>query len=202
MTIETEIALLTTATTTLTNAVATQQTAVTNAVAAFAATTSTVDNDLNLVDNISDADKPVSTAQQTALDTKQAALVDGGNLSTVNGVSLQTGTPLVIARGQVEIPILSYANRADLRTPAAPVPLTGDVVTIAHLGHFQYQTLLEFIDDDEMVYQAVDPADGVTPIGQWVLTLPAYDWLEAQKLFENAVLWEWMEDEPLRHAAY
>ncbi len=67
MTIETEVAALTTATTSLTDAVLIQQNAVTAAVATFAATTATVDNDLNLVDNTADFDKPVSTAAQTAL---------------------------------------------------------------------------------------------------------------------------------------
>lgn len=43
---------------------------------------------LDNVDNTSDANKPVSTAQQTALDAKQAALVSGTNIKTVNGNSL------------------------------------------------------------------------------------------------------------------
>jgi hypothetical protein len=71
MSIETEVAALTTATTSLTNAVLTQQTSVAAAVATFAATTATVDNDLNLVDNTADVDKPVSTAAQTALDARR-----------------------------------------------------------------------------------------------------------------------------------
>tara|TARA_R110000851_G_scaffold71614_2_gene159195 strand:+ start:2416 stop:3027 length:612 start_codon:yes stop_codon:yes gene_type:complete len=161
-----------------------------------------VDTELNLVDNTPDVNKPVSTAQQAESDTKQDILVDGDNISTVNGNSLLSGTPLVIARGQVEIPILNYDDRGSLRTPVLPVPLIGDVVNIAHLGHFQYNTVLEYVDDDEMVYVAVDPDDGVTPIGQWVLTLPAYEWKEIQKMFENALLWEWMEDEALRVITY
>ena len=43
---------------------------------------------LNNVDNTSDANKPVSSAQQTALDTKQATLVSGTNIKTVNNTSL------------------------------------------------------------------------------------------------------------------
>jgi hypothetical protein len=43
---------------------------------------------LNNVDNTSDADKPVSSAQQTALDAKQATLVSGTNIKTVNNTSL------------------------------------------------------------------------------------------------------------------
>jgi hypothetical protein len=40
------------------------------------------------VDNTSDANKPVSTAQQTALNAKQDTLVSGTNIKTINGTSL------------------------------------------------------------------------------------------------------------------
>ena len=202
MTIETEVAALTTSTTDLLNAVAAQQITVDDAITAFTATTNTVTNNLNNVDNTSDADKPVSTDAATSIATKQATLVDNVNISTINGVSILTGMPLVVARGAVEIPVLSYENRADLRTPIVPVPTDGDVTNIPHLGLFQYSTAFEYLDDDETVIEAVDPADGITPIGQWVMSLPAYEWTEAQKMFENAVLWEWMEDEQLRAATY
>jgi hypothetical protein len=43
---------------------------------------------LNNVDNTSDADKPVSTATQTALNAKQATLVSGTNIKTINSQSL------------------------------------------------------------------------------------------------------------------
>lgn len=43
---------------------------------------------LSNVDNTSDADKPVSSATQTALNGKQATLVSGTNIKTVNGSSL------------------------------------------------------------------------------------------------------------------
>jgi fructose-specific component phosphotransferase system IIB-like protein len=43
---------------------------------------------LGNVDNTADADKPVSTATQTALDAKQATLVSGTNIKTVNSQSL------------------------------------------------------------------------------------------------------------------
>jgi hypothetical protein len=194
MTIETEVAALTTSTTDLLNAVAAQQITVDDAVAQFTASIDTINNDLNNVDNTSDANKPVSSAGQTALDAKQPTLVSGTNISTINGVSILGGSPLVIARGQVEIPVLSYENRASLRTPVLPVPLTGDVVTISDLGHFQYTTTFEYFDDDEMVFQAVDPSDGVTPIGQWVMALPAFEWSEVQKMFEHADTWERWED--------
>jgi hypothetical protein len=43
---------------------------------------------LNNVDNTSDANKPVSTATQTALDAKQATLVSGTNIKTINSTSI------------------------------------------------------------------------------------------------------------------
>jgi len=43
---------------------------------------------LNNVDNTSDANKPISSATQTALDAKQATLVSGTNIKTVNGTSV------------------------------------------------------------------------------------------------------------------
>ena len=49
------------------------------------------------VDNTSDANKPISTATQTALDAKQATLVSGTNIKTVNGVSLLGSGNLSIA---------------------------------------------------------------------------------------------------------
>jgi hypothetical protein len=204
MTVETQVADLTTATTNLTSAVAIQQTGVDNSVIAFDAAVIAIDNaltNIDLVDNTSDLEKPISTATSTALNDKQETLVSGVNLSTINGVSLLTGTALVVNRGAVEKPVLIYDNITSLRTPSI-IPLSGDVVNVPNLGEFQFSSAFEYIDDGETVWEAVDPSDGTTPVGQWVLTLPAYEWLEAQKMFENAVLWEWMEDEEMRFNSY
>ena len=43
---------------------------------------------LNNVDNTSDANKPISSATQTALDGKQATLVSGTNIKTINSTTL------------------------------------------------------------------------------------------------------------------
>ena len=51
---------------------------------------------LGNVDNTSDADKPVSTATQTALDAKQDTLVSGTNIKTINGSSILGSGDLVI----------------------------------------------------------------------------------------------------------
>jgi hypothetical protein len=54
---------------------------------------------LSNVDNTSDANKPVSTAQQTALDAKQATLVSATNIKTINGSSILGSGDLVIGGG-------------------------------------------------------------------------------------------------------
>jgi hypothetical protein len=190
--------LLTDATTAQTAQAILSKQAVDTAVAAFASTTQVV------ADIVPDADKPISTFVAEALATKQATLVDGENISTVNGVSLLSGDALVIARGAVEMPVLDYENRADLRTPVLPIPLNGDVVNIPNLGIFQFKASFDYVEDDEMVFVAVDPADGLNPgslIGQWVLANPAYQWIEAQKMFENSVISDFQEDESFTNAA-
>jgi hypothetical protein len=54
---------------------------------------------LGNVDNTSDANKPVSTATQTALDLKQDTLVSGTNIKTINGSSILGSGDLVISGG-------------------------------------------------------------------------------------------------------
>jgi hypothetical protein len=58
---------------------------------------------LGNVDNTSDANKPVSTATQTELNGKQAALVSGTNIKTVNGNSLLGSGNVEIASGGSDI---------------------------------------------------------------------------------------------------
>lgn len=54
---------------------------------------------LGNVDNTSDLNKPVSTAQQTALNAKQDTLVSGINIKTINGVSVLGSGDLVVSGG-------------------------------------------------------------------------------------------------------
>jgi hypothetical protein len=61
---------------------------------------------LGNVDNTSDASKPVSSAQQTALDAKQATLVSATNIKTVSSVSL-------LGSGDVPIDMLSTLAAAE-----------------------------------------------------------------------------------------
>ena len=52
---------------------------------------------LNNVNNTSDANKPVSTAQQAALDAKQDTLVSATNIKTINGSSILGSGDIVVS---------------------------------------------------------------------------------------------------------
>lgn len=190
MTIESSVSDLTTATTALTNAVGVQQIAVTNAVAAFVATTSRV-NALANVDNTHDADKPVGTATVAALATKQAVLVSGQNISTVNGLSLLSGTPLVIARSATSLNRMLYEDRAVLRNISAQID---DATMVEGLGLFMWASTQLEPDDDETCFS--------TLTGQWLLQAPAWELIDAWNLFDASTTDDWREDEPARFAAY
>ena len=197
MSVETEVQALTTSTTNLTAAVAVQQSAVNASVLAFQAITDKVNNDLNNVDNTSDADKPISTLQQSAINSKQETLISGSNLSTINGLSILSGNDLIIERSPTSLTSLAYENIGSLRTPSTPLPIADDSLIIEGLGQFMYvDTLLE-PDDDETCFTAVHPDTGVE-IGQWLLRIPAYEWTAAHNILPDSILREWMDDEYLR----
>lgn len=56
---------------------------------------------LSNVDNTSDVNKPISTATQNALDSKQATLVSGTNIKTINGTSVLGSGDITISSGGV-----------------------------------------------------------------------------------------------------
>ena len=192
MTIESSVADLTTSTTALISAVGTQQVSVTNAVASFAAVTDRVNNGLNLLNNTADINKPVSTAVQTALATKQSTLVDGLNISTVNGQSLLTGTPLVIVRSATSLNRILYDDRANLRATNSQLD---DATMVEGLGLFMWTNTQLEPDDDETCFNT-------TTTGQWLLQAPAWELIDAWNLFEASTVDDWREDEPTRFAAY
>ena len=55
---------------------------------------------LSNVDNTSDADKPVSSATQTALNAKQDTLVSGTNIRTINGVGILGSGDITVSSSQ------------------------------------------------------------------------------------------------------
>ena len=68
---------------------------------------------LGNVDNTADLDKPVSTAQRTALDQKQNNLVTGANLKTVNGQDLLGAGDVAITKGDVGLANVDNTSDAD-----------------------------------------------------------------------------------------
>ena len=198
MSLETEIAGLTTSTTNLTSAVAVQQQSVSASVAEFQAITDIVNNELNNVENIADLDKVTSTATSASLATKQLNLVDGSNISTVNGISLLTGTPLVVARSATSMRTLSYNGRDTLRTAVAPLPIADDSVIIDSIGQFIFVETFGEPDDDETCFTTTSTSSN-TVIGQWLLNLPHPDYTNATHLFYDSIIDEWMEDTDRAH---
>ena len=72
---------------------------------------------LNNVDNTSDANKPVSTAQQTALDAKQATLVSGTNIKTINSTSILGSGNIAISSAVAWGGVTgTLSNQTDLQT--------------------------------------------------------------------------------------
>ena len=191
MTIESSVAALTTSATALLTAVSVQQTAVANAIAGFAATTARV-NALDSVANTSDLDKPVSTATQATLATKQNTLVSGVNISTVNGISLLGGGPLVIARSATSLNRVLYEDRATLRATTSQLD---DATVVEGLGLFMWVNTQLEPDDDETCFNT-------TTTGQWLLQAPAWELIDAWNLFDTSTTDDWREDEPTRFAAY
>ena len=79
---------------------------------------------LGNVDNTADSAKPVSTAQQTALNAKQATLVSGSNIKTVNGTSL-------LGSGNVDTGTANGLKSATttVSVSSAAAPTAGQVLT-------------------------------------------------------------------------
>ena len=87
---------------------------------------------LGNVDNTSDADKPISTATQTALNAKQATLVSGTNIKTINGDSLLGSGDITISGGSG----ISDGDKGDITVSASGATWTIDngVVTDGKLA--------------------------------------------------------------------
>tara|TARA_R110000803_G_scaffold67584_1_gene129300 strand:- start:596 stop:1195 length:600 start_codon:yes stop_codon:yes gene_type:complete len=183
MTIETEVAALTSSTSALVTAVGVQQTAIVSAVAGFAATTATVDG------LVPDADKPLSSATVTEL----LKYVETTELATINGLPINTGLALLIASSPTSLTSALYDSRAALRNPVSPQPIAGDALILEYLGLFQFYVSTVEPDDDETCFTANDTVTGL-PYGQWRLRVPAYEWTEAHEKIEFRALEEWRDD--------
>ncbi len=79
---------------------------------------------LGKVDDTADIDKPISTATQAALDTKQATLVSGTNIKTINGTT-------ILGSGNIPFPTLSGGSDvANDATVAGGVTVSGHSVSV------------------------------------------------------------------------
>ena len=68
---------------------------------------------LGNVDNTSDADKPISTATQTALNSKQDTLVSGTNIKTLEGQSLLGNGNIDLTKADVGLSNVDNTSDAD-----------------------------------------------------------------------------------------
>lgn len=157
---------------------------VTDATNQFSATIARV-AELNKVDNVADAKKAISELALVELNKKQNTLVSGQNISTVNGMSLLLGEPLVIERSATSLNKVAYDNRGLLRTPVL-TPQVDDSSLVEGLGLFMWTNTKLEPDDDETCF--------TTATGQWLLQAPSWDLISAWNLHENSIINDWMED--------
>jgi hypothetical protein len=185
---EEQLALISTAATTLTDAVLVSKASVETATSQFNTTITRVNN-LDQVENTADADKELSSAAIAEFLTH----VKTSNLATVNGQPLNTGLALLLASSPTSLSSALYDDRNSLRNPVTPQPIPGDALILQYLGLFQFYTTLDEPDDDETCFTANDVDTGL-PYGQWLLKVPSYEWTEAHEKIEFRALEEWRDD--------
>jgi len=86
-------------------------------------------NDVGLsnVDNTSDLSKPISTLTQTALNAKQATLVSGTNIKTVNGTTLLGSGDLVITGGSGTVTSVNATGANGVSVSGGPITTSGSL---------------------------------------------------------------------------
>jgi hypothetical protein len=191
------IASLTSATTDLINQVVIQKLSIDESKLLFNDIISRVNNELDRVNNTSDAEKPISDLTLEELNKK----VSKEDLVTINGKSITGGEPLVIARSKTELETLTYENRGILRYPIQPLPAADDSVVIEGIGLLIFVDSFTEPDDDETSFTAVDPLS-LLPIGQWLLNVPAPDLISAWSTDDRNLRDELDEDETGRLTSF
>ena len=84
------------------------------------------------VDNTSDANKPISIATQTALNTKQNTLVSGTNIKTINGASVLGSGDLVVDANETPDATTTVKGKIKL---AGDLAGTADLPTVVGLAN-------------------------------------------------------------------
>lgn len=110
---------------------------------------------LGNVDNTSDANKPVSTATQTALNEKQATLVSGTNIKTVNSTSLL---------GSGNVAITENATHTGDVTGATVLTIANSAVTLAKMANLAQNTIIGRVTASTGVPEALTAANVRTVI--------------------------------------
>ena len=97
---------------------------------------------LGNVDNTSDASKPISTAVQTALNAKQATLVSGANIKTLNGEPLLGAGNLVLklAADQPSAVTYTYDASGRVETTTETLPTGTRTTTVTYNAGGQVAT--------------------------------------------------------------
>jgi hypothetical protein len=131
-----------------------------------------------------------------SLALKQDTLLSGNNIRTINGSTLLGSTDLVIAITSVSCVLLPYEDRSNLRLDPATANLVNDTVKVEGLGSFVWYSTTNEPDDDETCFTSG------TLLGQWLLSEPSYDLIQAHALVEHSFRDELNEDEEVRYAAY
>lgn len=191
-----ELALLNTAHTNLTNIIVTDHATFQSAKSGYDATKAAFDVLVTEIDNTLDADKPISAAASTALGQKQASLVSGTNIKTINNQSLLGSENISIVVTSTTTIVVQYDDRANLRLDPVDPNQVNDTITVKHIGMVRWVNTVEEPDDDETCFTSA------TGLGQWILSEPHYDLIQAHAMVEKSFRDDYDEDEPYRFAAY
>jgi len=87
------------------------------------------------VDNTSDSNKPLSTAATAALNDKQATLVSGTNIKTINGVSLLGAGNVVTDSGQANIQFKDEGTNVGTAGAVTTINFVGNAVTAGYASN-------------------------------------------------------------------
>ena len=114
---------------------------------------------LENVNNTSDADKPISTATQSALDTIDNNLESTKSITQSHLIRIEDAAPINAEELRVRYCATQYNNTLDPISPSNPCPIVGyKSIPIFHSGknlldpEFRYKDNFEYDDDDSDSY--------------------------------------------------